>query len=175
MIGSSGWAGYGVRWILVTSLLGCAGLIWGCAASGPRFREIAVPPDKALVYFYRTRRLLVGAALKHELYVNGEYLGTVTNGSYGLYVAEPGAIEIVTTQSASSLEPLSINPYVEAGRTGAESAGPRRTEGFEVRAGEVYYFEYQPRFGPGFVLVQVPPGVGRKEIEGLRFVDGGRE
>ncbi len=87
---------------LVTTLVGFLFplVVWlqGCATtSGPLFKQSPVPEGKAVLYFYREWDFR-GAALNHELYVNGDYLTEVTNGGYIPYVADPGQVNIVSTQ-----------------------------------------------------------------------------
>ena len=139
----------------------------GCATtSGPLFKESPVPEGKAVLYFYR-QSAFMAAAVKHELYVNAEYLAEITNGGYVSYVADPGDVNIVSTQTLSDLWPTF--GWMGEGRKVAESHGDLGLGIIKVRAGAVYYFKYKRKWGTGLVIEQVPEEIGKQEIQGLNL------
>ncbi len=109
----------------------------------------------------------MAAAVKHELYVNAEYLAEITNGGYVSYVADPGDVNIVSTQTLSDLWPTF--GWMGEGRKVAESHGDLGLGIIKVRAGAVYYFKYKRKWGTGLVIEQVPEEIGKQEIQGLNL------
>ena len=136
----------------------------GCAATGPLFKEVQVPEDKAVLYFYR-KSSIVGSGLSHELYVNGEYITEITNGGYIPYMADPGQVNIVSTQTRAKFFRKTGMWSEPLGK--AESHGNLGPGIVEVQAGAVYYFKYEVDWGTGFRLRWIPEGIGEREIKGL--------
>lgn len=61
----------------------------GCA-HGPPFKRVeSLPPGQALIYFYRTEAM-TGAAMGYGIKRVETKLGTLRNGSYFYYLADPG-------------------------------------------------------------------------------------
>ena len=150
----------GFLFSLVVGLPGCA------TTSGPLFKEVPVPEDKAVLYFYREWDFR-GSAYNHELYVNGEYFAEATNGGYIPYIADSGQVNIVSHQLRNKFfrdtgimsQPLGT----------FESFGNLGPGIIEVNANEVYYFKYQLIWGTGFRLTRVPQEIGKQEIQGLNL------
>lgn len=174
----------GFLFSLVVGLPGCA------TTSGPLFKESPVPGGKAVLYFYRESAIM-GSGVTHELYVNGEYLAEVTNGGYIPFVADPGQVNIVSTQMKDknlwwvglSLGMLCIASQIAAtspatsfncsgwnsGLEQMESQGNMGPGVIEVRANEVFYFKYEGKWGTGIVLRPVSKEIGNQEIQGLNL------
>jgi hypothetical protein len=66
-------------------------LLTGCA-SGPKFTAAPAPqPGNALIYVYRTSGM-VGAANHPDIYVNGQFLAPLINGSYAVREVPQGTV-----------------------------------------------------------------------------------
>ena len=152
----------GFLFSLVVGLQGCA------TTSGPLFKESPVPEGKAVLYFYR-EWAFKGAALNHELYVNGDYLTEVTAGGYIPYVVDPGQVNIVTTQLRSKFFRDTGIQSEPLGEMESRSHGNLGPGNMEVNANEVYYFKYK-LWSRGFKLRQVPQEIGKQEIQGLNLL-----
>jgi hypothetical protein len=105
--------GYSVRnWTFGFLFLG---LLVGCASverdtSG--VTQDKPKPGKALVYFYRPRRL-VGMAVGFNVRENGVQIGGLPNGSYFVYDAAPGTHSFTAATEVTK----SVTLTVQAGKT----------------------------------------------------------
>ena len=111
-------------------LLILAGLLigmTGCALKPPLWtgqRRVKTPPETALVIFFRPRSP-VAAAVSANVQDNAINLGNLTNGTYFMYHARPGAHDfmLVTDSVANrSLRLRAGRTYYLQGRVG--QAGP---------------------------------------------------
>lgn len=151
--------------LLVLPLLPVVGL-QGCAATGPLFKEVEVPEDKAVLYFYR-KSSIVGSGLSHELYVNGEYITEITNGGYIPYMADPGQVNIVSTQTRGEF--FRKTGLWSKAMEKVESHGNLGPGIIEVQPGAVYYFKCEGKVGTDLLLKRVPEEIGKREIQGLNL------
>jgi hypothetical protein len=100
--------------LLAAALLGA-----GCA-HGPVFGGTEdPPPDKALIYFYRTEAM-TGAAMGYGIKRVETKLGTLRNGSYFHYPADPGVhtfyYEGINGYAKVTVEVLAGEAYFIRGR-----------------------------------------------------------
>lgn len=85
-----------------TVLLSCALLsLFGCAASGPLYRDVAasippVPAGKGRIYFYRPDTML-GAAVTAEIRLNDRVVGRSERGSFFFVDSNPGNYSVATS------------------------------------------------------------------------------
>lgn len=136
-----------------------AAALAGCA-TGPAFTEAEVPPaGRAVVYVYRASAL-PGAAIKHDLFVDGRPAGHLLNGSY-VRVELPATARPVRLHARGCMspkEPLLLQQgdvaYVQLGLV-------NRT----VEFGGKYYFDY------GCQLQRRDEGDALPTIVGLRSAD----
>ncbi|MCR9213091.1 MAG: DUF2846 domain-containing protein [Proteobacteria bacterium] len=88
-----------------------------CAAGGPLYTEGAhsaqVDPDKSRVFMYRVKQFKLSGVIATIL-DNGEDIGSITNGGYITYLADPGTHYIHSSTTARD-EPLTME--FEAGKT----------------------------------------------------------
>jgi len=114
---------------------------------GAHFSETPIPPEKAVVYFYRPSKF-VGSAAQYSYMVNHSNRFTlvpVKNGGYYKLIADPGEIEILSRPAIT----------------------------LEVKAGQVYYVKafaaLSKRPANAFNVTRVSKLVGAKEIRKCRL------
>ena len=90
--------------ILIGLLMG----VPGCALK-PALpaRKTPVPPNTALVYFNRPRSN-VGATISMDVQDNAIDLGTLSNGTYFLYHANPGVHTFTLTTNTTAFQTLKL-------------------------------------------------------------------
>lgn len=82
-------------------MLAAAAVLAGCAATGPRYTDVAarippLAPDKGRIYFMRADTLF-GAAVTADIRLNGDVVGKSERGGF-LYVdRSPGNYTVATT------------------------------------------------------------------------------
>jgi hypothetical protein len=112
----------------------------GCATKAPESSFTAVQQarsDEALVYVYRPKRTVIGAAGWIEPRIDGESLGRLRNGTYAVYSASPGKHSFQYRYSHPIAGPtLATAAAPEA----ASSDGPKVD--MTLEAGQVYYVVY---------------------------------
>lgn len=128
-------------------LLLVAALSAGCA-SGPAFEPVAsVPPDKALLYFYRPASH--GALYKPMVSVNDKDVVALQAKGYYPYLATPGKLLL----SIQNIGRISTNVEVAPGRT------------YYVRGGTVF-------MGVGVPFIEmVPAETGAQEIRDCKLLN----
>jgi len=96
-------------------------LITGCAASGPKYTEIAasippVPANKGRVYFYRADTMF-GAAVTSDISLNGKVVGKSERGSFLFADENPGKCTVATSTEVEKQLTFMLAPgetkYVE--------------------------------------------------------------
>ena len=86
-----------LRIICIIFLISTLLMITGCASLGKSFEVVeAVPPDKALIYFYRPGAFVGGGAY-YDIIVNDKLVCTMYNGGYYPYFVDPGKINITAS------------------------------------------------------------------------------
>jgi hypothetical protein len=135
-----------LRRTLSLSFLIAASLMAGCA-SGPAFEPIgAVPPDKALLYFYRPASH--GALYKPMVSVNDKGVVALQAKGYFPYLATPGKLRL----SITNVGTIATNFDAAPGQT------------YYVRAGTVF-------MGVGVPFIEaVPPETGAQEIRDCKLL-----
>jgi uncharacterized protein DUF2846 len=135
-----------LRRTLSLSLLIAAGMMAGCA-SGPAFEPIAsVPPDKALLYFYRPASH--GALYKPMVSVNDKSVVALQAKGYFPYVATPGKLRL----SITNIGTIATNFEAAPGQT------------YYIRAGTVF-------MGMGVPFIEaVPAETGAQEIRDCKLL-----
>lgn len=83
------------------------------AAKAPANGAIGAPPEgKGQIVFFRDKKF-TGAAIRYKVREGATELGKLSNGSYFVHVAEPGAHEYTVHSEAKDI----LNLEVEAGET----------------------------------------------------------
>ncbi|CAA2108666.1 DUF2846 domain-containing protein [Variovorax paradoxus] len=141
------------RWIGGGLLAVLAAGLFGCAASGPRFSEMAgsmpsLGENEGRIYFYRNS--IMGAALQPEVTVNGQVVGKSRPNSF-FYIDRPAGT------------------YRASARTEAEA-----TIDVVLRPKQTAYVLMSMNFGiavgrPGFE--RVSEAEGRQELQSLAYDD----
>ena len=136
-------------------LLSCAAIVAaaflaGCAATGPKFSEVAksiapVPQDAGRIYFFRANSMM-GAAVQPDIRLDGQVVGESKPGGF-FYVDRPAGEHVASTQTEAE-----------------------KTLTFTLAAGETKYLRTSPTFGllVGRVAIEAEdPAKARAEIETL--------
>jgi hypothetical protein len=147
------------------SILGAmaATLLAGCA-SNPAYHDVKASltpqPGKGLVIFYFQRHMLRNDA-KCQINVNGERLpGSLKPGTFYTYQADPGKLQITTTQSF-----------------GPSRAGevPKDQPSLDVLAGQTYYVDLRlGLLGGNEKLRLVSQDKAEREVKDCRWVGAAR-
>ena len=83
------------------------------ASNAPANGAIGAPPEgKGQIVFFRDKKF-TGAAIRYKVREGATELGKLSNGSYFVHVAEPGAHEYTVHSEAKDI----LNLEVEAGET----------------------------------------------------------
>ena len=83
------------------------------ASSAPANGAIGAPPEgRGQIVFFRDKKF-TGAAIRYKVREGATELGKLSNGSYFVHVAEPGAHEYTVHSEAKDI----LNLEVEAGET----------------------------------------------------------
>ena len=69
-------------------------IVAGCA-SGPTFERVEVKNEQNSIFYIYRPYLFVGSAASPRVYINDEYIGTLSSGNYLVYEALPGDYEIL--------------------------------------------------------------------------------
>lgn len=128
-------------------------LLAGCAATGPKFTEIAasIPPvaaSKGRIYFYRPDTMF-GAAVTSDINLNGKVVGRSERGSFFFVDENPGSQKVATSTEVEkhltfTLEPgqtkyvrTSVSMGVMVGRINAELVSPETAKA-DIEGGLAY-------------------------------------
>ncbi len=127
-------------------VLGSLALL-GCVPElGPFFKKVdVIPPNSALVYFYRPLRL-PGYRSWYDVKSFSETVAVLPSGAYYPYFAKPGKTEF--------------------------NVWPERPVSLDVQAGQTYYIRMLIRKGSFTaepILEQVPSAIGEEEIKDCRL------
>lgn len=88
----------------------------GCASLGPKFDSIRkAPKDKALVYVYRPSAF-TGAARSPDIILNGQKVGTSSNGSYFVFETNSGPAKVLLRNFAGE-ETGAFEANLKSGQT----------------------------------------------------------
>jgi hypothetical protein len=152
-------------------------LIIGCATTGTSFTPVThVPPGKALVYVYRLPRF-VGAAAYSKIYLNGEFLTDIRNGSYATRAISPGTLVFSSTQRTLSV------PVIEGLIVNSRKSKNEQLR-IQAQAGKTYYVQWSFSEKPDWNIADViqpdqmklmDPSTGAREIAGLHLAPAGGE
>ena len=111
-------------------------LAMGCASTEPNFSAVQNPAiERAVVYVYRPKRTVIGAAGWIEVSVDGKSLGKLWNGNYVVYSGSPGKHLFQYRYSHPIAGPALVSPP-----NSASSDGPRVE--LVLDGGQIYYLEY---------------------------------
>jgi hypothetical protein len=143
------------RRLAVAASLTLAALLAGCAASGPKFAEVAktmptIKPGEGRIYFFRSDSMF-GAAMQPEIRLNNQVVGT----------SKPGGFFFVDRPAGT---------YVAAAATETE-----KTASFKLDAGETKYLRTSPSMGVmvGRIVIEIEDAAkARGEIETLSYTGG---
>ena len=133
-----------MRILILVFVATVIGLASGCATppsspSGPRFAGVEnTPSDKALVYVYRPKRVVVGAYGWLEIFIDGKSLGKLRNANYAMESVSPG-VHLFQYRFSRPLPGPVVVP-TSALSEAASSDGPKVE--FRLEAGKVYYIVY---------------------------------
>ena len=132
-------------------------VVAGCTA--PRFSPVATgPPDKALIYIYRKSHL-GGIAGNHRIFVNGQAVTSLYNGSYYPYFAVPG-----TNRFSSRI----VSPSAIMDATMNASFQGDRAQ-LNAEAGKTYYIQFKIGTTWGPKMAPVDAETGAKDIVKCRL------
>jgi len=127
----------------------------GGSTSGPSFKQVEIPVDKAVVYIYRSISPTFGADVKipFDVKANGKVEITLVQGGYYAYFTEPGQIEFTAFDTGFMAPKSTFSITVDA------------------KAGQAYYLKGAHGHGLGgrAKLVLVSPEVGANEIANCKL------
>jgi hypothetical protein len=143
------------NWVLL--VLTWSFLLTGCTA--PKFKtDNELLQDKALVYIYR-KAYLSGIAGNHHIFVNGEPITSLYNGSYFPYLASPG-----TNRFNSKLSSPSIVMNLTMNAMFKDTLLQLNAE-----AGKTYYLQFKIATTWGPKIVEMDADTGAREIAKCRL------
>ncbi len=149
-----------VRLLNLMVLLGCIVLLSSCA-SGPKFVPVSdLKNDEALIYVYRTSRIL-GAANTWIVRANGEPIGEIASGTYCAFRTKPGSIAF-----SSKLKTDFWNKPLWG-----DGEDKEYLLTVTPKAGETIYLEWQWLSPVRPDLAMVSEDVGRKEIKSCKLAN----
>jgi Protein of unknown function (DUF2846) len=129
----------------------------GCTT--PKFKpETDVPQDKVLVYIYR-KAYLSGIAGNHHIFVNGQPITSLHNGSYCSYLASLGT---------NSFNSKAFSPAVMIDMTMNASFKDALLE-LNAEAGKTYYIQFKIATTWGPKMVEMDADTGAREIAKCRL------
>lgn len=141
--------------ILALTFVGCASVPQATPQLSQQAKKLDAPTEgKAAVYVYRSNSVL-GAALKKDVWIDGECLGETARGTFFLKEVEGNQKHTISTESDFSPNHLTLN----------------------TEAGKQYFI--QQYIKPGVItgganLKQVDLETGKKAIAGYKFAQAGK-
>lgn len=101
-----------MRALKLLSLFAVSLAFVGCAATGPKYKDISasippIPPGQARVFFYRPDTML-GAAVTSDIKLNGRVVGVSERGSFFFVDEAPGAMAVLTSTEVEKSLTFSI-------------------------------------------------------------------
>lgn len=129
-----------MRMIKIVFVGAALALLVGCAATGPRYTEVAasipsVPASKGRIYFFRPDTMF-GAVVTSDINLNGKVVGKSERGGFFFVDQNPGKCTVATSTEVEKqltfvLEPgqtkyvrTSVSLGLMAGRINAELVAP---------------------------------------------------
>ncbi len=136
--------------LLASGLSSCA--VMPKSATGPVFVAAQVPPDKAVVYFYRPHALELGARpVFLSIPKEADNCFSMVNSGYKAHVAAPGRLTVMGSVSGENVD-----------------------FGLTLKAGETRYVKVQPKssgFTPRADFQEISAGAALPEIRQFRLID----
>ena len=142
--------------VIMVGILVLSGRALLGATSGPSFKQVEIPADKAVIYIYRHYSGYSERAAPFNVEINGKVITTLVKDVYYAYFTEPGQIEFTGKFFGPMAPKATCSITVDA------------------KAGQTYYLKGSvPKGGmmslkPNLVLVS--PEVGAKEIVNCKLI-----
>lgn len=141
--------------IAISILSGCASVPMGSPEDTKQAKEFNAPKDgTAGVYIFR-KNTVVGAALKKDVWIDGECVGETAKGVFFYREVEGDKEHTVSTESEFSPNDLVVN----------------------TKSGELYFIQQYIKVGAfvgGAGLEQYETEKGKQEVSKLKLAKGGK-